>query len=416
MCDELPRPVLLLSLSRLCEAVGNGFVVLVLPTSVALLPHSVVGMPENTRVGLLVSLFGLVLAVSQPVVGRFATTHRAQLASMFGGVSAFAVATALMSLATEYWQLLALRVSQGLCMAFVVPSTLALIAHYARPGQRGGAMGFYGMARMVGFGIGPILGGAVLFGLDSHHAYLVAAVPGAFAGVLVWLAVRPSRAEAQAQAEGAAPGPASEARPAQPRPAPPPDPGLRPFLPLAMGLFACACSLSIMAVLENQFMARLGQNPFEFGVAFAAAVLVRVFADWPLGRLSDRVGRKILIVPGLIALGPLTVLMAYAPTTAWLTVVRVSMGLAMGCVSPTIFALASDHAPPPHTARRMAWVTSGFALGLAVGPLLTGVVADATGFAGPFWLFGAMCLASALYVAAAAHEAAPGPSSGRAFR
>lgn len=411
MFRELPRPVLLLSMSRLCEAVGNGFVVLVLPTSVALLPHGVIAAPENTRVGLLVSLFGLVLAVSQPVVGRFATTHRAQLASMFGGVSAFALATAAMSLATQYWQLLVLRVSQGLCMAFVVPSTLALIAHYARPGQRGGAMGFYGMARMVGFGVGPILGGAVLFGLDSHDAYLVAAVPGAFAGVLVWLAVRPDRAAAGVDqgSEGAAPVSVE-------RPPAPPDPGLRPFLPLAMGLFACACSLSIMAVLENQFMARLGQNPFEFGVAFSAAVLVRVFADWPLGRLSDRVGRKILIVPGLIALGPLTVLMAYAPTTAWLTVVRLSMGLAMGCVSPTIFALASDHAPPPHTARRMAWVTSGFALGLAVGPLLTGVVADATGFAGPFWLFGAMCPLSALYVALAANEAAPRPSPGRPFR
>ena len=63
----------------------------------------------------------------------------------------------------------------------------------------------------------------------------------------------------------------------------------------------------------------MDQTTLEFGIVFSSLVVIRIFVDWPVGRLSDRVGRKRLIVPGLACLGPLTVLMAYAPSTAALT-------------------------------------------------------------------------------------------------
>jgi len=389
--------VLWLGASRLGEALSNGFVVLAIPTTVAVVPHDWVPFEEATRVGLIISLFGFVLAIAQPIVGRHAQSTRSQRHFMLTGIAGFALSTAAMGAVTSYEQLLALRVLQGLFMALVVPSTLALISYHAPVLKRGAAMGFYGMCRMLGFGLGPIVGGAALLLVSGRAAYLLASIPSLIAVLLIIFLVPRGNSQSHRQTR---PGVEVDLRE---------DPGLAPFLPLSAGMFACACALSIMAVLENEFMFRLSQSPLEFGLAFSAAVMVRVFADWPLGRLSDRIGRKTLIVPGLAALGPLTVISAYVPSTFWLVVVRIGVGVAMACVSPTTFALASDHAPPRFTARRVSWVTAGFAMGLAVGPLITGFVADGIGFTAPFWMFGGLCLVGAAYVHVAAPESARAP-------
>ena len=387
----LTRPVVVLSLSRLVEAMGNGFVVIAIPISVAALPHDGFPFPEHTRVGIVISLFGLVLGLAQPLVGRL--TERRLHTYLFGGLALFFVSTLGLAAAQTFGHLVALRALQGLAIAFVIPPTLALVALHAGPHKRGGAMGFYGMARMMGFGLGPIIGGLVMAGVSGGAVYLAAAVPSLIAGALVFFGV-PRRT----------PGPV--AHPTHDTvPTAPVSREIRTYIALASTMFACACSLSVMAVLENEFISRHGQSELEFGIAFSAAVIVRVFFDWPLGRLSDRIGRKPLIVPGLLLLAPLTVLMAFAPNTEWLIVVRIAMGFAMGCVSPAVFAMASDHAPPGRTASRMSWVTSGFAMGLAVGPLLTGWWADTSGFATPFWVFGGLSLVAGVFVQLAAREA-----------
>lgn len=384
----LPSPVVMLSLARLTEAAGNGFIVIAIPASVALLPHDVFDMSESLRVGLTVSLFGLVMALVQPVIGRLSSAWGRDRGFLFVGLAAFSGCTAAMGAATAFWHLLALRTMQGVFMAMVIPPTLALIVHHAAASQRGAAMGFYGTARMLGFGLGPVCGGWLLLELPLPASYLVAAVPGVLA-ILMVLAGVPRGLSPVEVATGSAPRPASTQ--AQ-------DPGMIPILALAGGLFAAACSVSIIIVLENEFLRRLGMSTFEFGLAFSAMILIRIFVDWPIGRLSDRIGRKRLIVPGLCFLGPLTVLMAYMPTMETLTGVRLVMGVAMALISAPTFALASDLAPPEAVAARMSWVTAGFSLGLAVGPLMTGALASAFGFYAPFWVAGALCLAAAVLV------------------
>jgi len=66
------RTVLALSAARLADALGNSILFIIIPLYVANLPAPWFPFPESVRVGLLISLYGLFIAVLQPVMGALA--------------------------------------------------------------------------------------------------------------------------------------------------------------------------------------------------------------------------------------------------------------------------------------------------------------------------------------------------------
>jgi len=118
---------------------------------------------------------------------------------------------------------------------------------------------------------------------------------------------------------------------------------------------------------------------------FSAAVLTAIFAIYPggvlvallvVGRLSDVIGRRRVLLPSLFLSAASAVMFALAQGVIWLLVARLTIGLAVGmCTGTATAALAELH--PRHDTRRSALVgsvaTSG---GLAVGPLLAGLLAQ----------------------------------------
>jgi MFS family permease len=159
-----------------------------------------------------------------------------------------------------------------------------------------------------------------------------------------------------------------------------------------------------MSALENEFNARLSQTALGFGIAFSALTVARLFVQIPLGRLSDRIGRKKLIVGGLLALAPLTVLFGYVTTTLQLVNLRLVQGVATACISAPAFALASDLARKGGEGREMSFVTMGFGLGMGVGPLIAGALGGYLGFEVPFYVVGVLALVAAWMVGRWAEE------------
>lgn len=72
-----------------------------------------------------------------------------------------------------------------------------------------------------------------------------------------------------------------------------------------------ASTLSMIASLENVSNERLAKTALGFGVAFSALTVLRLVVQIPLGRLSDRIGRKKPIVAGLVAPAPITALFGH---------------------------------------------------------------------------------------------------------
>jgi MFS family permease len=277
----------------------------------------------------------------------------------------------------SYTLLVLLRTGQGFGFALTLPASLAILKSATVRASRGGAMGVFTTFRMIGFSIGPLLGGY----LQSRHGFEAAFLAAAGAMGLGLLAVAVFVREP-------ADRPAADAR-FQLFDRSWLTPGV---LLLGLATFVMAVDVSMMAALENTFNERLGQTALGFGVAFSALTITRVVFQAPLGRLSDFVGRRPLVASGLWLLAPTTILLGHVATPFLLSGVRLVQGIASAALAAPAFALAADLATPGKEARQMSLLTMGFALGLAIGPLIAGVLAVVS-FALPFWVAGVLSLA-----------------------
>jgi predicted MFS family arabinose efflux permease len=131
-----------------------------------------------------------------------------------------------------------------------------------------------------------------------------------------------------------------------------------------------------------------GGTPLLAGLAVGAYGLTQAVMQIPFGVWSDRIGRKPLIVVGLLLHVAGSALGAVAGSAAALVAARVVQGL--GAVSGPVTAFLADLTRPESRTRAMfaigISIGASFVLSLVAGPLL----AAAIGVAGVFWLIGAL--------------------------
>src|SRR5688572_909302 len=141
------------------------------------------------------------------------------------------------------------------------------------------------------------------------------------------------------------------------------------------------------------------------GDAAAAGAYMGVFAmTWAfaqfvaspvLGALSDRFGRRPVILVSLFGLAFDYVLMALAPTLGWLFIGRVISGLTAASFA-TASAYIADITPPDQRAQRYGLIGAAWGVGFIVGPAIGGVLADMDVRA-PFWGAAALTFVGAAY-------------------
>ncbi|NIS28474.1 MAG: MFS transporter, partial [Actinobacteria bacterium] len=202
------RRVLALSVARMADAVGNSFLVIVLPLFIAsgrvsgpLLGATVLGVTvtEPLIIGIVLSLLGFLNSFAQPFTGRLSDrTGRRKVYILFG-LSVLFVTDLAYVFADRYWLLVLIRAVQGVGIAFTIPATLALVNELATTATRGGNMGVFNTFRLLGFGAGPVAAGAIVnagpytlagtpvSGFEA--AFGMAALTAAVGYVMVWVMV-----------------------------------------------------------------------------------------------------------------------------------------------------------------------------------------------------------------------------------
>jgi EmrB/QacA subfamily drug resistance transporter len=110
-----------------------------------------------------------------------------------GGIVLFTLASAAAALAAEPWQLTAARAVQGLGGAAVAPLSLTLLAQAVPDRLRSAAVGIWGGISGLGVAVGPVVGGAVVEGLDWSWIFWLNVPVGVFAVVLAAVVLRESR-------------------------------------------------------------------------------------------------------------------------------------------------------------------------------------------------------------------------------
>jgi DHA1 family tetracycline resistance protein-like MFS transporter len=144
---------------------------------------------------------------------------------------------------------------------------------------------------------------------------------------------------------------------------------------------------------------------FRGGNTASAAAIYGVFASvWAamqfifspvLGSLSDRFGRRKVILLSNFGLGLDYLLMALAPTLPWLFVGRVASGVTSSSF-PTAIAYIADVTPPDQRAGKFGLLGAAFGAGFIVGPTVGGLLAGYS-LRAPFWGAAGLSLANAAY-------------------
>jgi MFS transporter, DHA1 family, tetracycline resistance protein len=129
-----------------------------------------------------------------------------------------------------------------------------------------------------------------------------------------------------------------------------------------------------------------------FGIAWA---LMQFLFSPVLGALSDRFGRRPVILISNVGLGLDYILMAVAPSLAWLFIGRVVSGITAASIS-TGFAYVADVTPPEGRAARFGMLGAAFGAGFVLGPALGGLAGGIDPRL-PFWIAAFLSLANALY-------------------
>ena len=129
-----------------------------------------------------------------------------------------------------------------------------------------------------------------------------------------------------------------------------------------------------------------------FGTVWAAMQFL--FAP-VLGALSDRVGRRPVILISCLGLALDYVIMALAPTVAWLFVGRVLSGITASGFA-TSFAYIADVTEPNERAGRFGLLGTAFGIGFILGPAVGGILGGIS-LRAPFWAAGAVSLLGAVY-------------------
>src|SRR3954468_12058554 len=113
------------------------------------------------------------------------------------GIVVFTLASLAAGMATESWQLTAARAIQGLGGAAVAPLALTLLAQAVPDNMRTLAVGVWGGITGLGVAVGPVVGGAVVEGLDWHWIFWLNVPVGVVAVALAALVLDESRGGAR---------------------------------------------------------------------------------------------------------------------------------------------------------------------------------------------------------------------------
>ncbi len=158
----------------------------------------------------------------------------------------------------------------------------------------------------------------------------------------------------------------------------------------------------LLPVLAIYAEALAGQRPMLIGLAIGVYGITQAGLQIPLGRLSDRIGRKPVLIGGLLIFAAGSVVAALSDDIAGIITGRALQGA--GAISAALMAMLADHTRPGLRTRAMAVVGisvgASFMLALVLGPALNRLI----GVPGLFWAGATLGLAALLVIVTAVPE------------
>lgn len=168
------------------------------------------------------------------------------------------------------------------------------------------------------------------------------------------------------------------------------------FITVMLDMLAIGLIAPVLPKLVLNFLGGNAPSAAKwFGIFGTVFALMQFLFSPVLGVLSDRFGRRPIVLLSNLGLGLDYVVMAVAPTIGWLFLGRVISGITAASIS-TAMAYISDVVVPEKRAGAFGMIGAAFGVGFILGPALGGLLGNSDPRL-PFWVAGGLSLANALY-------------------
>lgn len=374
---RLPREAWILSWANVIVALGYGVISPVMPS---LARTFGVSIDAVTFLVTAVSLSRMCFAPPSGVLVQRLGERRIYIA----GVLIVALSTAACPFSHTYWQLLVFRLISGIGSTMFFISAFGLLIHISPPDARGRVAGLFTTTFMVGAVGGPAVGGLVArWGVAAPFVVY----GGALLGVAVALiySLRNSRLTAS--------GPLTRSTVTMRQ-------ALRVraywaalLANLATGWTAFGLRVALVPLFVTDVM---GRSVGTIGLVLGMFAAGNALAVIPSGNLSDRMGRRTLLIVGLAASGVATIWLGFATSLPWFLAAAFVGGATAGVyMSPMQAAVADILGSEARAGAPVAMVQMVHDLGAIVGATTVGWVAGHLSYGWSFVISGIVLLVAA---------------------
>jgi multidrug resistance protein len=174
---------------------------------------------------------------------------------------------------------------------------------------------------------------------------------------------------------------------------------------LAFIMFINAIAYGTIIPLLYPYAEKFGIGPFGLGILLASFSLAQFISTPILGRLSDKYGRKNLLLVSLFGTGVSLAVFASATNVAMLFISRIIDGITGGNIS-IAQAMIADSTKGEERAKSFGLLGAMFGVGFLLGPGLGGLLSTIS-LSAPFWVASAMAMIGTLLGAVILHETLP---------
>lgn len=175
----------------------------------------------------------------------------------------------------------------------------------------------------------------------------------------------------------------------------------RAFISLFAAVAVAMMGVGIIAPILPLYAETFTASGVSIGIVFAAFSISRSLLGPVVGRFSDRVGRKRILVAGLAGYAVVSVLYVVAASLWQLGLFRLLQGVASVMVTPIAQAYIGDITPVGREGRYMNLFYSSLFLGMALGPLVGGGLSSLWSYSAAFYAMGGLSVIALLMVARA---------------
>ncbi len=337
---------------------------------------------SRTQIGLMLGLFSIVKIFVAPIGGKAADMY-GRKPIMVGGMFLYVIVMFLFGTAGSVTEVLIYRAGQGAASGLVWPVAMAFIGDIVKEEDRGKAMGIYSVSFASGNATGPIMGGIIASYYSLSVPFFFTSALAAVSGILLYFGIQESFTGTKSEVidKGRQTFAFLKFKLSNITPHP------KTFLGLTIGSFTVFFGLAMVWPMLSLFGDEvLLLSDLQISGVFTLIGIVQALVMFPAGSLSDRIGRKTLIVVGGVFSSIFAGVIGLSTTFIFILSAVAFYTLGRALARPSFPAFVSSLTPTRHRGKGMGVYNFAQNLAFASGSFLSGVIADMAGLRIPFFV------------------------------